>query len=60
MAGNGSIVHRKRRKFVNLLIEIRLNKNISTVIVFLANKPEATSRYIERGTDMRQPEASLA
>jgi predicted transcriptional regulator len=28
--------------------------------VFLANTPEATSRAIERGTDLRQPEVSIA
>jgi predicted transcriptional regulator len=30
------------------------------VLVFLANTPEATSRAIERGTDLRQPEVSIA
>ena len=28
--------------------------------MFLANTPEATSRAIERGTDLRQPEVSIA
>ena len=30
------------------------------VLVYLANMIEATSREIERGTDLRQPEVSLA
>jgi predicted transcriptional regulator len=30
------------------------------VLVSLANIPEATSRAIERGTDLRQPEVSIA
>jgi predicted transcriptional regulator len=30
------------------------------VLVFLANIPETTSHEIERGTDIRQPEVSLA
>ena len=50
----------KEEEFVNLLIEIGTKKNVAKVLVFLANTPEATSRAIERGTDMRQPEVSIA
>jgi len=50
----------KEEEFTNLLIKIGIQKNIATVLVFLANTPEATSREIERGTDMRQPEVSGA
>jgi predicted transcriptional regulator len=50
----------KEEAFVNLLIEIGTKKNVAKVLVFLANTPEATSRAIERGTDMRQPEVSIA
>jgi predicted transcriptional regulator len=50
----------KQEKFVNLLIEIGTKKNVAKILVFLANTPEATSRAIERGTDMRQPEVSIA
>lgn len=50
----------KETEFVNLLIDIGTRKNVAQVLVFLANVPEATSRDIERGTDLRQPEVSLA
>jgi predicted transcriptional regulator len=50
----------KETEFVNLLIDIGTRKNVAQVLVFLANTPEATSRDIERGTDLRQPEVSLA
>jgi predicted transcriptional regulator len=50
----------KETEFVNLLIDIGTRKNVAQVLVFLANIPEATSRDIERGTDLRQPEVSLA
>ena len=43
-----------------MLIEIGTKKNVATVLVFLASTPEATSREIERGTDLRQPEVSMA
>ena len=50
----------KEEEFANLLIEIGTKKNVAKVLVFLSSTPEATSRAIERGTDMRQPEISMA
>ena len=50
----------KEEEFVNLLIEVGIARNIAKVLVFLANTPEASSRAIERGVDMRQPEVSIA
>ena len=50
----------KEEEFVNLLVEIGTKQTIAKALVFLANTKEATSREIERGTDMRQPEVSLA
>jgi predicted transcriptional regulator len=50
----------KEEEFANLLIEIGTKRNVAKVLVFLANIPEATSREIERGTDLRQPEVSIA
>jgi predicted transcriptional regulator len=50
----------KEEEFANLLIEIGTKRNVAKVLVFLANIPEATSHEIERGTDLRQPEVSIA
>jgi predicted transcriptional regulator len=50
----------KEVEFVDLLIEVGTNKNVAKVLVFLANTPRATSREIERGIDLRQPEVSIA
>src|SRR5208337_4258739 len=50
----------KEEEFADLLIEIGMKKNVATVLVFLASTSEATSRAIERGTDLRQPEVSIA
>jgi len=47
-------------EFTDLLIKIGLPRTVATVLVFLANTQEASSRDIERGTDLRQPEVSLA
>ena len=51
---------KKEEEFVNLLIELGMKKNIAKVLIFLGNIPETTSRDIERGADLRQPEVSLA
>lgn len=50
----------KEEEFANLLIEIGTKRNVAKVLVFLASTQEATSRAIERGTDLRQPEVSIA
>jgi predicted transcriptional regulator len=50
----------KEEEFINLLIEIGTKRTIAKALVFLANIKEATSRDIERGTDLRQPEVSIA
>ena len=50
----------KEEAFVNLLIDTGTKKNVAKLLVFLANTPEATSRSIERGTDLRQPEICIA
>ncbi|MFA6226055.1 MAG: ArsR family transcriptional regulator [Methanoregula sp.] len=49
----------KEEEFVNLLIAISMSKYVANMLIFLVNTPEATSREIERGTDMHQPEVSL-
>lgn len=50
----------REEEFANLLIKIGMKRNVAKVLVYLANTPEATSRDIERGTDLRQPEVSIA
>lgn len=50
----------REEEFANLLIKIGTRRNVAMVLTYLANIPEATSRQIERGTDLRQPEVSLA
>ena len=50
----------KEEEFVNLLTQAGIKRPAAQVLVFLSNTPEATSRDIERGTDLRQPEVSIA
>ncbi|NYT05161.1 MAG: ArsR family transcriptional regulator [Methanomicrobiales archaeon] len=50
----------KEEELAQLLVDIGLKRNVAKVLVYLAHTPEATSRDIERGTDLRQPEVSIA
>ena len=50
----------REEEFSGLLISIGMPRIVAKVLVFLANTPEASSRDIERGADLRQPEVSLA
>ena len=47
-------------EFVVLLCQMAMRKNTAKLLVFLAGRPEASSRAIEHGTDLRQPEISIA
>ncbi len=49
----------REEEFAALLHRIGMGKNVSKVLVYLANTKETTSRDIERGTDLRQPEVSM-
>ncbi len=50
----------REEEFASLLTQIGIKRNIAKVLVYLAHTSEASSREIERGTDLRQPEVSIA
>ena len=50
----------KEVQTAELLTSLGVPKNQATVLVYLSQQPAATSRAIERGTDLRQPEVSVA
>jgi predicted transcriptional regulator len=47
-------------EFAHLLASLGVQRNVANVITFLAIAGESTSREIERGTGLRQPEVSIA
>ena len=49
----------KEEAFVNLLLGTGMKRYPARVLVYLANIREATSRDIERGADLRQPEVCI-
>src|SRR5512136_691638 len=45
---------------VETLKSLGVPRKVSNMLAYLANVEEATSREIERGSDLRQPEVSIA
>jgi len=50
----------KDLEFIDTLRSLEVPRNVATLITYLANTNEATSREIEMGTTLRQPEVSIA
>ncbi len=50
----------EREEFASILMKIGLKRNVAKVLTYLAGVEEATSREIEMGSDLRQPEVSIA
>ena len=48
----------KDLEFVGILRSLNVPRNVATMITYLANTDEVTSREIEMGTDLSQPEVS--
>jgi len=47
-------------EFASILMKIGLKRNVAKVLAYLVAREQATSREIEIGTDLRQPEVSIA
>jgi predicted transcriptional regulator len=47
-------------EFVETLQELGVQQNVAAIIAYLKNVESATSRDIEMGSDLRQPEVSTA
>jgi predicted transcriptional regulator len=50
----------EREEFASILMTIGLKRNVAKVLTYLAGVEEATSWEIEVGSDLRQPEVSIA
>lgn len=50
----------REKRIADLLSRAGLNDKIARIVVFLSVSGESSSRDIERGADLRQPEVSLA
>src|SRR5512137_321751 len=47
-------------EFIEALRNLKVPRNVASLITYLADANEATSREIEMGTNLRQPEVSIA
>jgi predicted transcriptional regulator len=56
----GSDLKIERDEFASILMKVGLKRNVAKVLTYLAGVAEATSREIEMGSDLRQPEVSIA
>ena len=59
MASKVKILDDRDREFAETLQKLGVERNVSTMITYLMNVDKATSREIEIGTDLRQPEVSI-
>jgi predicted transcriptional regulator len=50
----------REEEFVSLLVRVGIRKTIAKTLVYLGRLKSATSREIEHGTYLRQPEVSVA
>lgn len=50
----------ERDEFASIMMKVGLKRNVAKVLTYLAGVSEATSREIEIGSDLRQPEVSIA
>lgn len=55
-----SVLDDKDEESVSILMDIGLKRNVARTLIYLANADEVTSRSIELGADLRQPEVSIA
>src|SRR5512137_271893 len=53
------VLDEKDLEFIEALRNLKVPRNVAALITYLADANEATSREIEMGTNMRQPEVSI-
>jgi predicted transcriptional regulator len=54
------VLDEKDLEFIEALRNLKVPRNVAALIAYLADANEATSREIEMGTNLRQPEVSIA
>ena len=47
-------------EFIDILRNLNLSRNVASTLAFLSNVAEATSKDLELGSQLRQPEVSIA
>ncbi len=47
-------------EFIEILRNLNMSRNVASTLAYLANVNEATSKDLELGSELRQPEVSIA
>lgn len=47
-------------EFIDILRNLNISRNVASTLAYLANVDEATSKDLEMGSELRQPEVSIA
>ena len=47
-------------EFIDILRNLNMSRNVASTLAFLSNVDEATSKDLEVGSQLRQPEVSIA
>jgi len=47
-------------EFIEILMNLNVSRNVASTLAFLSNVDEATSKNLEIGSQLRQPEVSIA
>jgi predicted transcriptional regulator len=55
-----NVLDKSDEEFADTLIDLGLKRNVAKVLTYLKNVKEVTSRDLEMGSDLRQPEVSIA
>jgi predicted transcriptional regulator len=55
-----NVLDKSDEEFADTLIELGLKRNVAKVLTYLKNVKDVTSRDLEMGSDLRQPEVSIA
>lgn len=55
-----NVLDKADEEFADTLIQLGLKRNVAKVLTYLKNVKEVTSRDLEMGSDLRQPEVSIA
>lgn len=50
----------KDLEFIEVLRNLNISRNVASTLAYLANVKEATSKDLELGSELRQPEVSIA
>jgi len=59
-ASEVSVFDEKDLEFIEILRNLNISRNVASTLAYLSSVEEATSKDLEMGSELRQPEVSIA